>query len=240
MVDPVTKLPNGYTTEVPGTFAGDTLVLPNPAGDVKWFDDFLFFSGAGAAGVDVYTSLNVGGANDAALLNAAAEPSGVVRVTSVNGQSDEPAIQLNNAPFAFSAGKQLWFEARVRVPNLDNTAWEVGLQTINASFVARNGIVLAKTLTMTGNVLSLFLDDAGELQTFTEGRVVADVWTRVAFHYDGNGTVNVYQDGRFLAAVTDLTNLPLDTLLAPTFLCFRGDTTTRTADLDYFNILAER
>lgn len=235
MVDPVTKLPSGYSTGERGTWQGDALPLPNFVGHVEWFDDFLFLNTAG-----VYTAQNFAGGTTGALLDAITEPSGVVRLTSVSANSDEPAIQLDAVPFQFRDGKKLWFEARVRIPEFSSTSWEVALQTLNATQTNRDGVALAK---LTGNTnMQVILNGAGFTPLVIDDAPinVADQWYKPAMYWDGDD-LHIYLDGVFKQTISgSQPNIPKNTNLAPTFYMLRQNPTTRTADLDYFNIIAER
>ncbi|MGI9251259.1 MAG: hypothetical protein ACR2PR_08685 [Pseudohongiellaceae bacterium] len=239
VVNVATKLPGGYTTDLTGTFAGDVLPIPNFGEHVTWFDDFLWLA-LGGSGVAEYTAHQVGGGATALILDADDQPSGAVRLTTTSGDNGEIAIQLNSTAFQFVDGKNLWFEARVRVQTLVPSAYLVGLQTTEALINTRTGVTVGKTQSGNGDVYQVFLDGAGLTDIETSGRIVANEWAKVAYHWDG-ANLQVYLDDIFLVTVSGNDgNFLKNTLVAPIFALERGNPTTQTADIDYMFVVAER
>jgi hypothetical protein len=228
--------------------------LPAPicliaANNFKYFEDF-FSSVASAAPLAEWTVTEDDAACTQLLIAAAG---GVLQLTN-KATTDDNAQQIQHQQefVRLALGQELWFEARVRIPDADvtNIDFTIGLaQTEDLTGVAdnmpANGIVFTKTDAGVGTVFLASCDNGSNIVSAASlHTMVTNTWTRLGFHWDGAatalGTITPYINGIPGAPIAGITYGTM-TELAPIFMVRNGDaTTTQILDIDYVLVVQER
>jgi hypothetical protein len=99
----------------------------------------------------------------------------------------------------------MWF--KVRLKSLDPTAGKI-VVLLNSGFVAE-AIGFFSGLTLPVNLIQ-FLMFTGQNPTATVdvGTLPTDEYTTLGWYYDGNQTISVFQDERFVVSVSLATSAP--------------------------------
>jgi len=164
--------------------------------------------------------------------------------TDNNGQQ----IQLQQESFKLAAGKQLWFEARVKfAAGATEIDWVVGMgETEDITGVADNflddGIAFNKLDGATG--IDLGTHDNGANVASADIATATTGWVKLGFHFDGGASgaavVTPYVN---CVAKTAITTCVYATQgeISPIFMVRNGDgTTTQTMEIDYVKVVQLR
>lgn len=192
----------GGVTNVPESHPLASLGMPLPHKYIVLFDDFTNPASATASDVLAWTATN-DGATGTPVFNKD-EVGGVANVVTAAADNDYAAYVSANEIFKFTAGKKLWFEARVKVAEatvLESTWW-VGLtDTVTTGGMQANalgplasydGALFWKTpeTAMTLNFETSNATSQNTLSAFATS--VTNTWTKVAFFFDGVDKVYPY------------------------------------------------
>ena len=157
-----------------------------------------------------------------------------------NDAGDDDVVQLQSAEewTKLTAGKQLWFEAKVKISDATQADMFVGLATTDTSIIAgTTDCVGFRKLDGTTSLLSITEDNTTET-TNTAATVVADTYLVLGFHWDGVSKVKFFVN-RSLTA-THTTNIEQTNKLAVTLTLQNGEAVAKTMTIDYVNIVMER
>lgn len=237
-------------TATVGTLAATTLragsglwstcpVTQDPSVLHTFFDDFLALLAPWTITEDDAADAQV--ANDV--------QHGVVTLTQ-KATTDNDAAQMTWAQesFKLTAGKRLWWEARIRCPaGATELDWFVGLAEAEditgvTDNMPANGIGFKKDDGDTN--IDLSSSDGGTDTTRNAvGTLVANTWIRLGLLFDGGAsgaaTITPYVDGTAGTAITVTYATMAE--MAPFFMVRNGDaTTTQVLDIDYVKVAAER
>ena len=185
---------------------------------------------------DVYTSgqwtATVTGTGTAALT---AGDGGLLAIATTGAASDATYLQKTTEGWSFEMGKPMWFKARIKVDALTCVV-NLGLQiTTTTPATATDGIYFLSTAA-TGAVTTYCRKDASTGSTSVAGvALVANVFTELAWYWDGKGELQVWQDGVQKGSITGIT--ASNYLPDATATISAGITTTtaaaRTLTVDY-------
>lgn len=223
--------------------------------------DFNSFGGTVTSNVGTYCADGVGGIksfedNSCTLVQteASAEvPGGIIRATVANTDNHSVGFEFgygNAGSFTIAAGYQTWFECRVRLGQITDQCFFVGLAekglAINDGLFADNA-----TATGTKDLLGFTINSAtpsiirptygvnGTTTTLvtTTKTAVASTWYKLGVYCDGQ-YVHHYIDGVEYGTpfLTTATNVPDLILLTPLVLHKNGDGTQRTFDVDWMAV----
>lgn len=161
---------------------------------------------------------------------------GELALTSAATTDDDGASIQGNEVFAVTAGKNIFFQTRVKCNDADQTDICVGL-TVNfatnpeAMLTAADRIVFQVN---DGDASILCKTEKNGTETSTDSLVdlVDNTYVVLAFSVNGTGSVQFYVNGALVA--THTTNIPDDENLAVGAMSVSGSATgTRATTLDY-------
>lgn len=143
-----------------------------------------------------------------------AEPGGVVAITTGASANDFVSLQMNGEAWTVNANKNIYFEARVKLADADDTQWFVGLastdvtgSTLGPILDGTNDSIGFRQNADTGvDIDCLTEDDTTETETDSGVDVADDTYVRLAFRVIGTERVDFYVNGDKVASHS--TNLP--------------------------------
>lgn len=164
------------------------------------FDDFLNPASATVSDTQAWTAVNDGSTGTPAFQDAAG---GIFNVLTAAADNDYAAYSSVAENFKFAAGKELWFEARLKVAeaSTNESTWWVGLtDTLTTGGMQANaagplasydGALIWKT-PETAMTLNFETSNAGtQATTSAFATSVTDTWTKVGFYFNGAATTSV-------------------------------------------------
>ena len=168
----------------------------------------------------------------------AAEAGGVLLITNDDADNDADFFQLKGEMFKFVAGKQLWFEIRLKTNDATETDIVAGLQITDTSPLAvSDGVYFIKN---DGAATVDFV--VNKNSTLTTASAVATManneYIILGFYYDGAGVLE-YRVNREKIGTSVLTNLPDDEELTVSFGIQNGAAAAKTLSVDYIRVEAE-
>ncbi|MDH3376522.1 MAG: hypothetical protein OEQ39_06085 [Gammaproteobacteria bacterium] len=174
--------------------------------------------------------------------------SGWLEIKTNNKAADDVEIQKNGESFAFTTSKDLWFETKIAIDDVDQDLVFVGLTVADTDVLgsfgndfigfrfttnAANVFIHAKNGTITTNTLTTSWTDSGA--------TVGGNAKVLAFKVDGSdGDVWAYVDGVQVASAASSTTLPNDEALSPVFAIRTADTGADSLFVDYLEIRQTR
>lgn len=163
------------------------------------FDDFLNPASATASDLMAWTALNDGATGTPAFQDARG---GIFNVVTAAADNDYAAYSSVAENWLFSAGKELWFEARFKIAEattsestwwfgLSDTLTTGGMQANAAGPLASyDGALIWKT-PETAMTINFETSNAGTQNTLSAAWTgVTDTWTKVGFYFDGTATTS--------------------------------------------------
>lgn len=213
-----------------------------PQHSYEFFDDFFEFDPTATTGRWVVVEDTAG--NTQALSDDLA--GGVLKLTNAaTSDNDGSQVSLVSAPFLLAAGKDLWFEARVKCgAGATQVDVIVGLVALGEDLtgVADNrpadGIVFFKDDGAT-TVAFGSSKNGTDTGTNTDVGTMGTGWHTYGFFVSGLTSATPYFDGVADTAIT--ATFCDDESLAPFFLVRNGDgTTTQTLEIDYVKVVQLR
>jgi hypothetical protein len=165
----------------------------------EFFDDFLYPASATASDVTAWTVATDGASGTDAFQDTRG---GVVNLVTAAADNDYKAWSSVAENFLFSAGKELWLEARIKLAEAttNDSAWWFGLTDTltTGGFQANAAGPLASydgaMLWKDEDALSLNFETSNAGTQLTSAAMVAvtsDTWIRAGFHFDGTATTSV-------------------------------------------------
>lgn len=201
-----------------------------------YFNDFLEAGSYDANDWVITTTED--GAGDATEALAADEACGALLLTNDNGATDADSLQMTEENWRLTTGKQLWFETRIKINDVDQVNTFVGLgitDTTPLDTSDRVGFQIDD-----GNASILCKTEKNTTETSTDSAVdAADAtYVKLGFHWDGISRVRFYVDRSLVA--THTTNVPDDENLCVTFHHGNGEADNQTMHIDYIYVAQER
>lgn len=212
---------------------------------ISFFDDFTYLHGKALNATDMYLVVKDAGAAAAV---AAAHGGVVVLTSAATTDNDGAAILAGVALVARQTGKKMWFEARVKVSDIDSDLF-VGLAEVIATnpedvlgaTIHKIGLaVQSDNDAGLGLVMMLQSDGVTNSTTSLGKNMVADTYKTLGFYYDG-ATISFYVDRQLCLASVVPAPASLTDIMAPTVMHLSGNNGgTDTLTCDYIMVLAER
>lgn len=199
----------------------------------RFFDDFDKFT---AADWTITTTEGGSGSATEAIANA---DGGVLVVTNDDAAPDHDFLQWAKETFTFETGKRLYFEARLKISDVTQSAFVAGLQVTDTSPLAVSDGIWFQSDDGDANLdfhvaASSVQTDAAAIAT-----LVDDTYVKVAFYYDGsNADLKYIVNGVVLGKVA-LTNAP-STELTVSFGIQNGEAAAKVMSVDYIFVAKER
>lgn len=135
-----------------------------------------------------------------------------------------PQIQRLKAAFLPASGKDLWFEANIRMTTGIISQLFIGLAASDTTIIASGAMTTNNRIGWTSvtadGVLLFDCDKAGTNTTKTATSVSTSAWVRLGFKYDGTAdTVQQYINGVATGAAVATTYIPKAAVIYPSFVC---------------------
>jgi hypothetical protein len=236
MATPV-RFPNGVGN-VSVTDPLGRMGMLDPTKYIVDFEDFNYYTAG-----DWTVTETQAGATQAISNSNTLGPGGILLLTNSAADNDVNQIQRVGESFKFTAGKETWFKARVRVSNATETDVYVGLVITDADVVGAvtDGVYFRKDDDSTGWDIVSLMDSAGSTQT-NVGTLVANTWVVLAFYYNGGTEIQAFIDGAKVATLTVAagTSLVNDEELAVLASLTNGSAAAHTMAIDYLFAAQER
>lgn len=138
-------------------------------------------------------------------------------------------LQRLKAGFLPASGKDLWFEARVRMTTAVVAELFIGLAASDTTIIASSAVAVNNHIgwsSITDDGVLLFdADKAGTGTTAAATSVSTSAWVSLGFKYDGTAdTVQQYINGVATGTAIATTYIPKAAMIYPSFVCQGGGT----------------
>ena len=239
----------GYTPSLPPTLMeGQPLNMP-----VVFFDDFLTagytvndaadaqakFSETANASAWLLTVIDGGTDNGESIVISDDEPGGVLAITTNDADNDACELQLNGEAFKVQSGKDLIFEARFKLNDVDTADWFLGLATTDTTVLAGTTESLGfRCPDGTGDIDYVCEDNSTETTGDTGIDLADDTFVTVRLEVRSNERVKFFVNGALVG--TSTTNIPDGDAVTPTMCVRNASGAASTLEVDYFFVAQER
>lgn len=154
---------------------------------------------------------------DPTIVIANAERGGLLLITTGSSANDFASLQMNGEAWAVTAGRDIWFECRVKFDDTNDTRWFIGLASTDVTGTTIGPIMdsVASGNSMIGfiqdgdtgiEIDSLVQNGGTGTQTGEGVDLVDDTYNTLAFHVRSNDGVEFFIDGVSVGEIT--TNIP--------------------------------
>jgi hypothetical protein len=224
----VTRFPNGVTNVGEDSPFAD-LAMPAPTKFHSYMEDFDYYT----AGDWTVTETQAGATQ--ALTDG---DGGLLLLTNTAADNDLVSLQKVGESFRFASGKELFFEARLKVSDATQSDLVVGLQITDTSPLdVTDGVFFIKADGST--TVSLVVEKNNTATTTSVGTMANDTFISLGFYYDGASAIQYSVNGSVLGTSVT-TNLPDDEDLTVTFAIQNGEAVAKTMTVDYIFVAKER
>lgn len=203
---------------------------------VRMFDDFVMVDDDQT---NDWTVVKDSGASVGILADTV---NGVLRLSSAGTTDDDGASIQGNEVALLSSGRELWFEARVRVADADDMDVFVGLSenfstNPEAALTASNRVGFQIN---DGNASILCKSEKTDTETSMDSEVdAADAtWVKLGFRVTGTTSIEFYINRQLVATIT--TNIPVVEMTPTIFELSGSNSGTKTLDADYVLLVQTR
>lgn len=230
------RFPFGVTNVEKTTLFGSAPFL-SPDKAYTNFDDFMSYVAAS------WTITNVGTTPTQALVDVSG---GVLQLTTVASAASSTYLQRIGAAWLPVAGKQTWFESRLRLSNVLDTLMVMGLQIADTTPLdATDGIYFIKPTAGAAGVNLVCRKDAttGSIQQAGVATLVNNTFVTLGFHFDGKRYVTPYVNnvaGSRIDLTTTLSAFLPDAQLRISMGVGNGASVSQNAQIDYIFVAQER
>jgi hypothetical protein len=216
------------------------LPIPDPTAVHVWFDDFDNFE----ADQWIITTTEAGaGSATEAVANA---DNGILVITNDAADNDNDFFQWSGddaataiETFRFTAGKQLWFKARLKIDEVVQSDFVIGLQIIDTSPLAvTDGVYLMKD-DGDANLDCYVTKNSTSTTSVAASTLTADTYAVLGFYYNGVDAVEFFKDNTVIARLAT-TNLPDDEDMTISFGIQNGEAVAKVLSVDYIFVCKER
>lgn len=226
------RFTGGVTTSTKTATTGQ-MGLIDPSMYHVWFDDFDKYTAA-----DWTITTTEAGAGSATEAVSDAD-GGVLLITNDDADNDADFFQWASETYTFTAGKKLFFKARVKVSDATQSDFVLGLQiTDTTPLDVTDGVFFQKD---DGDAnLDVHVEKDGTATSSTAVHtVVDDTWMVLGFAYNGLDAVDFFVDDARVATLA-VANLPDDEELTISFGIQNGEAAAKTMSVDYILVAKER
>ena len=201
-----------------------------------YFNDFLVAQDYAAT--DWVVTTTEAGAGDATEAIAADEACGALLITNDAADNDLDALQSAEETWRLTAGKQTWFETRLKISDADQMDLFVGLSITDTTALASTdqcGFLLADG---SAALSAVTLKDSAGTTTSSVATLADSTYVKLGFHYDGISKIKYFVNRSLVA--THTTGIPDNENLALTIHVQNGEAVAKTCTIDYFYVAQER
>jgi hypothetical protein len=225
----VTRFPNGVTNVGEDSLFAD-LTMPAPTKFHTYYEDFDYY----VAGNWTVTETQAGATQ--ALTDG---DGGLLLITNTAADNDLVSLQKVGESYRFASGKELFFEARLKVSDATESDVVIGLQiTDTTPLDVSDGVFFIKADGSTS--VSLLVEKNGTATTTSSVATMAnDTFISLGFYYDGASSIQYFVDG-VVKGTSVTTNLVDDEDLTVSFAIQNGEAVAKTMTVDYIFVAKER
>ena len=225
----VTRFPNGVTNVGEDSPFAD-LTMPAPTKFHTYYEDFDYY----VAGNWTVTETQAGATQ--ALTDG---DGGLLLITNTAADDDLVALQKVGESYRFASGKELFFEARLKVSDATQSDVVIGLQITDATPLdVSDGVFFIKADGSTS--VSLLVEKNGTATTTSSVATMAnDTFISLGFYYDGASSIQYSVNG-VVKGTSVTTNLPDDEDMTVSIALQNGEAVAKTMTVDYVFVAKER
>ena len=225
----VTRFPNGVTNVGEDSPFAD-LTMPAPTKFHTYYEDFDYYVAAN------WTVTETQAGATQALTDG---DGGLLLITNTAADDDLVALQKVGESYRFASGKELFFEARLKVSDATQSDVVVGLQiTDTTPLDVSDGVFFIKADGSTS--VSLLVEKNGTATTTSSVATMAnDTFISLGFYYDGASSIQYSVNG-VVKGTSVTTNLPDDEDMTVSIALQNGEAVAKTMTVDYVFVAKER
>ena len=225
----VTRFPNGVTNVGEDSPFAD-LTMPAPTKFHTYYEDFDYYVAAN------WTVTETQAGATQALTDG---DGGLLLITNTAADDDLVALQKVGESYRFASGKELFFEARLKVSDATQSDVVIGLQiTDTTPLDVSDGVFFIKADGSTS--VSLLVEKNGTATTTSSVATMAnDTFISLGFYYDGASSIQYFVDG-VVKGTSVTTNLPDDEDMTVSIALQNGEAVAKTMTVDYVFVAKER
>jgi len=225
----VTRFPNGVTNVGEDSPFAD-LTMPAPTKFHTYYEDFDYYVAAN------WTVTETQAGATQALTDG---DGGLLLITNTAADDDLVALQKVGESYRFASGKELFFEARLKVSDATQSDVVIGLQiTDTTPLDVSDGVFFIKADGSTS--VSLLVEKNGTATTTSSVATMAnDTFISLGFYYDGASSIQYFVNG-VVKGTSVTTNLPDDEDMTVSIALQNGEAVAKTMTVDYVFVAKER
>ena len=225
----VTRFPNGVTNVGEDSPFAD-LAMPAPTKFHTYYEDFDYYVAAN------WTVTETQAGATQALTDG---DGGLLLITNTAADNDLVALQKVGESYRFASGKELFFEARLKVSDATESDVVIGLQITDATPLdVSDGVFFIKADGSTS--VSLLVEKNGTATTTSSVATMAnDTFISLGFYYDGASSIQYSVNG-VVVGTSVTTNLPDDEDMTVSIALQNGEAVAKTMTVDYVFVAKER
>lgn len=225
----VTRFPNGVTNVGEDSPFAD-LTMPAPTKFHTYYEDFDYYVAAN------WTVTETQAGATQALTDG---DGGLLLITNTAADDDLVSLQKVGESYRFASGKELFFEARLKVSDATQSDVVIGLQITDATPLdVSDGVFFIKADGSTS--VSLLVEKNGTATTTSSVATMAnDTFISLGFYYDGASSIQYSVNG-VVKGTSVTTNLPDDEDMTVTIALQNGEAVAKTMTVDYVFVAKER
>jgi hypothetical protein len=225
----VTRFPNGVTNVGEDSPFAD-LAMPAPTKFHTYYEDFDYYVAAN------WTVTETQAGATQALTDG---DGGLLLITNTAADDDLVALQKVGESYRFASGKELFFEARLKVSDATQSDVVIGLQITDATPLdVSDGVFFIKADGSTS--VSLLVEKNGTATTTSSVATMAnDTFISLGFYYDGASSIQYSVNG-VVKGTSVTTNLPDDEDMTVSIALQNGEAVAKTMTVDYVFVAKER
>jgi len=225
----VTRFPNGVTNVGEDSPFAD-LTMPAPTKFHTYYEDFDYYVAAN------WTVTETQAGATQALTDG---DGGLLLITNTAADDDLVSLQKVGESYRFASGKELFFEARLKVSDATQSDVVIGLQiTDTTPLDVSDGVFFIKADGSTS--VSLLVEKNGTATTTSSVATMAnDTFISLGFYYDGASSIQYSVNG-VVNGTSVTTNLPDDEDMTVTIALQNGEAVAKTMTVDYVFVAKER
>jgi hypothetical protein len=156
-------------------------------------------------------------------------------LTTGGTENNGPSYNLKGEPFKLATGKPLWYETRIKISDITQSDFLVGLSITDTEMLGgtTDGVYFRK-VDESAAVAFVTEKDSSETSTAAVHTMVAATYVRLGFFFDGAGKVYAYVNGSIVA--THTLTIPDDEELTVAFQLTTGEGAAKTMSVDYIKV----
>lgn len=205
---------------------------------VKYIDDFTYLPVDDTTGdPTAFTVTTVdGGADGNGSVSLGSESGGVLVITTDDAENDGANVQLNGSSFELTSDQHLYFGAKLKINDADQTDVFIGLAVTDTDILGGVTDRIGFQSVDGEAALDFVVEkDSTETKVDDVGTLVDDTYSYVEFYWDGVG-LEVFVDGVSVSNPA-ITNLPNDVAHRVSLHFLTGEAVANTCTVDFIRCI---